>query len=339
MADHFGLDIGSDTIKIIQLEKRKNSFVLVAAGIARNPLGNFNLDDEKGVVTLAEAIKKLKNEAKVTTNLVVAALPERNIFSQIVELPKMEGDQLSKAIPWEAENIIPQPISEVNLDWEIIEDEESLKNNKTKILLIAAPSVLVNKYLQVLKLADLATLSLETEGLAIVRCLKKQINEGDIALVNMGAKSLDIILVNRGNLFLSRQLPSAGEAITRAVSNTLGLDLATAEEYKKTYGLSPQLEGKVEAAIKPILSVIADEIKKALHFYEEKNKANPRMMVIFGGTALLPGIIEYFAKTLGLEVQIADPLTLVFNDQPNLQSFRAISPLLTVACGLAMKEK
>jgi len=198
MADHFGLDIGSDTIKIIQLEKRKNSFVLVAAGIARNPLGNFNLDDEKGVVTLAEAIKKLKNEAKVTTNLVVAALPERNIFSQIVELPKMEGDQLSKAIPWEAENIIPQPISEVNLDWEIIEDEESLKNNKTKILLIAAPSVLVNKYLQVLKLADLVTLSLETESLAIIRCLKQQINKGSLILVNMGAKSLDIILVKRG---------------------------------------------------------------------------------------------------------------------------------------------
>lgn len=339
MADHFGLDIGSDTIKIVQLEQKKDSAVLVAAGVARNPLGSLNFDDEKGVVAVAEAIKKLKTEARVTTNFVVAALPERNIFSQTIELPKMSGDELAKAIPWEAEDIIPQPINEVNLDWKIIEDGESVKNNKIKVLLIAAPSVLVNKYQQVLKLADLTTLSLETEGLAIVRCLGKQINGGDVALVNMGTKSLDIILVKHGDLFLSRQLPSAGEAITRAVSNTLGLDFVTAEEYKKTYGLSSQLEGKVEAAIRPILSVIADEIKKALRFYEEKNEISPKMMIVFGGTALLPGIIEYFAQILNLEVQVADPLTLVFDDQPNLQSFRAISPLLTVACGLAMKGR
>lgn len=337
MADHFGLDIGSDSIKIVQLEKKKNSFALLAAGIAKNPLVNFNLDDEKGVLALSEAIKKLKTEAKVTTNFVVAALPERNVFSQIIELPKMKEGELNQAIPWEAENIIPHPLSEVNLDWEVIEDEESSRNNKIKILLVAAPSVLVNQYLQILKLSGLQTLSLEIESLATVRCLKQLINQGSLMLVNMGAKSLDIILVNQGNLFLSRQLPSAGEAITRTVSSALGLDFPTAEEYKKTYGLSSQLEGKVASAIEPILSVISNEIKKTLRFYEEKYQSGLKLMVILGGTSLLPGITEYFARQLGLEVQVADPLTLLVGDQPNLQLFKSSSPLFTVACGLAIK--
>lgn len=338
MANHFGLDIGSDSIKIIQLTRDKNSFKLAAAGVAKTPSVTFPLELERDIITLSEAIKKLKNEAKVTVNEVVTALPERNIFSQIIEVPKMGEEELSQAIPWEAENVIPQPLSEVNLDWEIINDEEASKNNKMKILLVAAPSVLVNKYLQVLKMAGLETVSLETEGLAIIRSLSAIVNQTNLVVVNMGARSLDIILVRKGNIFLSRQLPSAGEAITRSISNSLGLDLTAAEEYKKTYGLSSHLEGKVAAAIEPILSVVSNEIKKTLRYFEEKDQTSLKLMIITGGTSLLPGIAEYFAKNLGLEVQVADPLTLTFGDQPNLQPIKNSSPLFTVACGLAIKE-
>ncbi|MGB9637670.1 MAG: type IV pilus assembly protein PilM, partial [Microgenomates group bacterium] len=262
MAEHFGLDIGADSIKIVQFKKEKNSFVVTAAGMAKNPLANFNFEDEKGFVALAEAIKKLKQEARVTTNAAAVSLPERSVFTQVIEMPKMSERELEQAVPWEAEDVIPRSLAEVNLDWEVLEEEEGTEGPKIKVLLVAAPSSLVNKYLQLLKLAEVETLSLEPESLAAVRALQPVIKTGNAVLINMGEKSLDVFLVHRGHLCLSRQLPSAGEALTRTVASTLGLDLTSAEEYKKTYGLSPQVEGKVAAALAPVLSSAVGEIQK-----------------------------------------------------------------------------
>ncbi len=338
MADHFGLDIGSNSIKIVQLQKDKNLFRLVAAGLIKTPAVDMSFENEKDIVLVAEAIKKLKNESKVTTKNIVIAIPERSVFSRIIEVPKMSDNELSSAIPWEAENVVPMPIGEVNLDWEIIPDEESDKNNKFKVLLVAVPSVLINRYLKIIKMADLVPVTIEADSLSIIRCLRPFFNQGNMVILNMGARSLDIILVSHGNFFLTRQLPSAGEGITRAISNSLGMDMPTAEEYKKTYGLTNQFEGKIYNVIEPILAVAANEINKMIRFYGEKIPEPMKVLVLGGGTSLLPGINEYFTKVLNLEVQTADPLSLLLGDMSNMQSLKKNSPLFTVACGLAIKN-
>ncbi|PIV00462.1 hypothetical protein COS54_03095 [Candidatus Shapirobacteria bacterium CG03_land_8_20_14_0_80_39_12] len=337
MINHFGLDIGSDSIKIVQVANEGNTFRLITAGMIKTP-GNGISDAERDLVAVAEAIKKLKTEIKVGTNRVVTSLPERSVFSQIIELPKMSEEELRQAIPWEAENLIPQPLSEVSLDWEVIPDEISAKLNKVKVLLVAAPTALVNKYLQVLKLADLEAVALETEIITTLRVLKLVFSQGDFVLLNLGSKTVDIILINRGNLFSGRQLPMAGEAITRALTSALGFDFATAEEYKKSYGYSGQAENKVAAAIEPILTVVTEEVKKAIHFYTEKLNESPKLAVLTGGTSLLPGIAEYFTKTLGIEVQIVDPFTLIKVDESNKALLKKIAPVFTVALGSAMRE-
>lgn len=338
MANHFGLDIGSDSIKVVQLERDKNTFRLVTAGMVKTPVEDLSFELDRDIEAVAESIKRLKNETKIKTREVVIALPEKDVFTQIIEIPKMKEDELEQAIPWEAENLIPHPLSEVSLDWEVIEDEESLKGDKIKVFLVAAPTTIISKYLKIISLAELQPKSLETELLAIIRCLKPLFSQGNFIACHIGTESLDLAVICQGNPFLTRRLPTAGKAITRAISSTLGLDPGTAEEYKKTYGLSSELEGKVSLAIKPILAVVTDEIKKAIRFYEEKKTEPLKSMVLSGGTSLLPGLVEYLAKSLGIEVQIADPFSLISVTQPNLQSLKAISPLFTVACGLAMKE-
>jgi len=337
MSDCFGLDIGSNTIKIVQLAKEKNFFRLVAAGMAKTPPVDLSFVVEKDLLTMAEAIKKLKDEAAVTVNRVAMALPESKVFTQVVEFPRMKEEELKQAIPWEAEDLVPQPLAEVNLDWEIIDDEESVKDNKTKIVLVAAPKILVAKYLQLCKMAGLELAFLETETLALVRALRPIFNQNDIILTNLGAKSLDIILIHKGNLFLTRQLPTSGEAINRALANSLGLDLPAAEEYKKTYGLSEQLEGKVAGAIQPIVMMIADELKKSTAFFKEKSGSSSKLLLISGGTSLLPGIAEFLAQSLGLEVQVADPLSMLNLNQQGQPWLKKNSPLFAVACGLAMR--
>lgn len=338
MITHFGLDIGVHSVKAVQLFIDKQSTSLVAAGMVKSPPNVLASESEKDFVALAETIKKLKSEANITTNEVAVSVPERQVFTQIFEFPKMSSDELDQAIPWEAENIIPKPLSEVNLDWEVIDDEESQKSGKVKVFLVASPKDLVSKYIKVLKLANLVPVAMETELLAIVRCLRPIIQKKSLIIGNLGASSSDIAVIKNGNLFMTRSLPTAGGAITRSLSSSLGLDLSVAEEYKKSYGLTSQVEGKVGTEIQPILAVVLNEIKKAISFYEEKVQDHLGLLLLTGGTCLMPGLSEYFAKSLGIEVQIADPFSLVgLNDQTQ-PDLKKNSPLFTVALGLAMKE-
>jgi len=339
MINHFGLNIGSDTIEVVQVAKEKNSYRLLSVGMCKTPGAGITSDSEKDLVSLAEAIRKLKNEAKIKTNEVASAIPERNVFSQIIEVPRMGIDELSEAIPWEAENIIPQPLSEVNLDWQIIESNENKSADKMKVLLVAAPTLLINKYIKVFKIAGLDPVALETEVISTIRCLKPIFNQGSLIIANLGGRSSELSLISRGNLYLTRSLPMAGEAITRAIVSSLNLDVLVAEEYKKNYGLSSQLEGKVASAIEPILSTVSDEIKKAISFYQGKEQDALKLMILSGGTSLLPGIAEFFTKSIGIEVQIADPLSLINMNDQTRQALKRSSPLFTIPLGLAMKEK
>lgn len=338
MTKHFGLDIGSDNIRIVQLVKEKDGFRLVTAGMIKAPALGLASEAEKDLVEVAEAIKKLKSELKIVTHEVAVGIPERNVFSRIIEVPQMETDELTNAISWEAENLVPFPLAEVNLDWEVVEEADKNIVGKMKILLIACPTALVNKYLHLLKLADLEPVALETETLATMRCLRPVFDKASVLLVNIGVKSAEIAVISKGNLSITRSLPIAGGAITRSISSNLGLDLPVAEEYKKNYGLSPELEGKVAAAVETVLATVVDEIKKAIRFYTDTEHDSPKLMILAGGSALLPGISEYFTKALGLEVQIADPFSLVAFDQQKQGDLKKLSPLFAVALGLAMRE-
>ena len=338
MGNRFGLDIGSNSVKAVQIAKNGQTISLVAAGMIKSPPNVFSSDSEKDLVTLAEAIKKLVSEANIRANEAVVAIPERHVFTQVFEFPEMKEDDLNQAIPWEAENLIPKPLSEVNLDWEVIDDEDSRKAGKVRVLLIASPKELVNKYTKVLKLANLVPAALETELLAILRCLRPMVKDKSLAIANLGAGSCDIAIIKRGYFYNTRSLPTAGEAITRGLSSSLGLDLQVAEEYKKTYGLTAQVEGKVSAEIEPLLTVVANEDKKAISFYEGKEKDRLGLLVLTGGTCLLPGISEFFTRQLGIEVQVADPFSLVSLDGQIPLELKKSSPLYTVALGLAMKE-
>lgn len=337
MITHFGLDIGTDSIKAVQVSADKQGVRLVAAGMVKSPPNVLSSDLENDSLALAEAIKKLKKEAGITTGEVTIAVPERHVFTHIFEFPKMSNEELEQAIPWEAENLIPKPLSEVNLDWQVLEDE-SKTDGKIRVFLVASPKELVNRYLKVLKMSDLIPVSLETELLSIMRCVQLTVQKKNFIIGNMGLFSCDIAVVKNNNIFQTRSLPPAGEAITRGLSSSLGLDFQVAEEYKKTYGLTSQVEGKVALEIEPILSTTVNEFKKAISYFDNTSEEHLSLLVLTGGSSLLPGLSEHFAKALGIEVHIADPFSfMTFNDaiQPELKKN---SPLFTVAVGLALKE-
>lgn len=336
--DFFGLDIGSYSIKAVQLRKIQDKYQLVALGSAPSTPKGLASEAESDLTALAETIKKLYQEAKVTTKNVISALPEDQVFTRVITLPRLSEEELISALKWEAEQYVPIPLSEVTLAHQVIGETTQDTRQKTEVLLVAAPNRLIDKLLKVLKTAGLNPISLETEILAMSRSLVAPDSEATL-LVDLGARATDIAIVEKGQVVFTRSISTAGEALTRAVAGALGLEAGQAEEYKKAYGVDPgKLEGKVSQAIEPILEVIIKEMEQAIQFYQQEKEKTVKRIVLTGGTAILPEVVTLLAKKLTFETQIGDPFSRVVKDSLLAKMPKNDLPFYAVAVGLAMKE-
>lgn len=340
--DFFGLDIGTHSIKAVQLRHTSPKPTLVAAGTVITPNKSLVSESHEDQELIASAIRKLIGEARISTKKVVVALPESQVFTRVVELPHLSDHELSSAINWEAEQYVPVPLSEVQMDWQILSrPAKSEDKSKMEVLLVAAPKMLIERYLKVVKLCELTPIALETEITAVARSLVPTIEYSPTTLIiSIGASTTDLCIVRAGQIAFTRSIATGGTALARAVAQDLGFEMDQAEEYKKTYGLDvSQLEGKVMQAIKPVFDLIVNEIRRALAYYAGKQPSDPvKRAVLSGGSAKLPGIVVYLANALGIEVQIGNPWTSVALPQAQQDKLIDSGPTYAVSVGLALKE-
>ena len=340
MSNLFGLDFGSSTYKMVKLEEGGAKIRLASLGVVPAPTPGIDSESPEDLKRVVEAVKKGRADAKISTIQVALALPESKIYTRVIEMPSLTDEELTAAMQWEAEQYIPVPLTEVNLDWQILSRPgKGFEEKKMEVLLVAAPKELVKRYLKVAEAAGLEVVSVETEIIAISRAIVDDAEEIKMVL-NLGGRSTDIALIRRGQVVFTRNIGTGGIAITRSVASSLSLDVAQAEEYKKAYGLlENQLEGKVRESIMPIFNVIVAEVKKAADYYLARNKEdNLKTVVVNGGSALLPGAISYLAQNLDMEVLIANPFSRMALDERTEKLLSSSAPLYSVAVGLALKE-
>lgn len=335
----FGLDIGTTTIKICQTLRQGTKVKLLSAGLISCPEPGLVSEAETDLVAVATTIKKLHQDTRITTNKVVLGLPEDKIFSKIIEMPQMKESELTAAIPWEAEQIIPLPLSEVTLDWQIIGTIKGADGvEKIRVMIVVAPNSLIDKYSRVMKMADLEIVAIETELMAASRSLLPA-SSGPTIIVDMGASSTDLAISDKEQVVFSRSIPTAGEALTRVLSTSLTMNPAQAEQYKIAYGLDEnQFEGKIKTVLTPVIDVIISEIKKTILFWNESEKEPISSIILYGGTANLPQLTTIMAKALGIEVQVADPLKSTEVEEKLRVELLDKTALLTVVVGLSEKE-
>lgn len=331
--EFFGLDIGSYSLKVAQVTGEKGGVLrLLALGRVSSPPRGLVSEAEADLAAVATEIKKLLQEAKITTRNVVAALPESEVVSKNITVPKMSEDELTGALKFEAETLVPFPIEEANLDFQIVSSGEG----KMEVLLVAAPKRLVEKYLKVFSLAGLNPLALETEMTALVRAMIKPDSPSSL-IVDFGARICDLAVVSGGVIRFVRSIPTAGEAFTRALITTLALEEQQAEEYKRTFGLTSEFEGKIQKSLLPILEVVAAEMKKAVQFASQEEGKAVEKIILSGGTAGLPSMAAVLTQKLGLEVAVADPFAKLTFERQNF-SLAQEGAIFSVALGLAERE-
>lgn len=338
-----GLDIGYSSIKLVALALEKQSSKLISLGTIASPQPGLLSEADADLEAVANAIKKLLIATKIDQKEVVAALPESKVFTRVIDdLPYLSDNELSSAIRYASEEFIPMPINDVNLNWQVLfRSSGNDKNAKTVVLVVASPKNAVTKYVKVLTMAGIRPKVLETEIIAVTRSLVgNNPFSPSTLIVQLGATTTDFAAVSKGLIWLTRSISTGGMALTRSLSQHFNFELAQAEEYKKVYGvLDDQLEGKVLEALKPVIEIIAGESKRVIQAFEMKYPQNPiKRVVLSGGGAKMPGLVIYFANSLGLEVQEADPWYSITKDKVLASKLLSDASSYSVAVGLALRE-
>lgn len=336
-----GLDIGSHTIKLIELGKDAGGITLLAGGSVATPPKALTSTSPADYQAVAAAIRQLIKDTGARSQEVNIALPESQVFTRVIEMPQLSARELSSAIQWEAEQYIPLPLDQVNMDFTVLRESKETGTNMMEVLLVASPKALLERYLSILELADLTILSAETEIIAASRSLARAAaNVKTVLVVSLGAQTTDLAILRGGVLAFTRSISSGGEALSRALVQGLDFNPTQAEEFKKTYGLEQdKLEGKIVSAVKPIMDTIIGEMKRAVVFYQEKHKQERiETIILSGGTAKLPGMVVYIAQSMGLEAQLANPWVGIRRDE-RFRVLEGEGVTFAVAVGLALREQ
>jgi len=290
---------------------------------------------------VARAIRAIIAEAKIKTKTANFSIPDFSSFFTSFELPPMSKEELPEAVRYEARRHIPLPISEVTLDWQIVEEEASRqKGLPLKILVVAVPNEVINQYQRIASLSHLKLRALEAEVFSISRALiTARKKEEVICLIDIGAQSTTCSIVDRGILKMSHSFDVSGNELTNIISKSLGVSYNEAEELKQKIGLNPS-EQKIKEILTPLIDLMIDETDKmSKSFYQAEGKRIQRI-IIAGGSARMPGLISYFSENLKPEkgIEIANPFSNIFYPPILEETLQEMGPSFSIAVGIALRE-
>ena len=335
-----GIDVGTASLKIIQVRKDREQAVLETYGELST---SAYTGGEAGRATLladekvSEMLVDLQREAGVTATRGIVSIPLRHSFITTIDMPELNDQQLAEAIQFEARRYIPIPLSDVVVDWWRIPAVEGENAHTIKILLAAVQKDVVEKYKRILLQAKIESLGFEIEVFSAARILSSRMRGASI-IFDIGALSTKIFIVNQGVVQAVHHVDRASQAFSLAISQSLGVDFKRAEQVKRDVGISnrPEAAG-VRHTITPLLDSIFDEADRVRTTFRRRTGLPIDHAILVGGGSLMPGLVDYAVEKLGIEVLLSNPFSqLVYPAflQPTLKS---IAPSFSVATGLALR--
>lgn len=344
-SSYLGVDIGTSSIKMAEVGFSTNRFKLNNYGILESYGHLERLNDALQTSSLKlfesetiELLSTLLKKIKPNTRKAIASIPAFASFVTLLDLPVMSNDETTQAMPFQARQFIPLPISEVAVDWiKVGEFDDQDGGKKQQVLLIAVPQERIQKYQMIFKEAGLDLVYLEIEGLALTRVLIGS-DQTPTLILDIGSRSTNILITDQGSLRMSAQTDFAGGTLTQSISSGLNIDVRRAEQLKKQRGLQGEGgERELSTLMHPYLDAIIGEAERMRQKYESTYNVKIERVILSGGTALLSGIDAYIKKQVGLPIIRANPFGKI--EYPgNLDAIiNDLGPLLAVAVGLGVR--
>ncbi len=370
------IDIGSSTVKAVQLKKAGRGFELEKFGVAELYPGGDKRNSNVGLrEARIEATQQALLNAGISAKQAIAAVSGESIIVRYIQLPDMPENELKGAIRWEAEDYIPFPIDEVYLDSVLLGRSEA---GKMDVLLVAAKKETVADANEVLKACSLSAAVVDVDSFAFLNCFEANYNPNPsevIALINIGAEVTNLNIFVGGSSRFCRDITIAGDSVSQSIQQRANCTFTRAEELKIKEGapteaaqeadqdlvsgssLLDTIRGTVEkitgeelnqdspefvagSVIKQTLGQLTNEIKRSIQFYENQgNGRQVQRVVIGGGTANLKNLDTYLCQELKLQVEVLDPLRNIgfAGNAAERQRLDKVRHLLGVGIGLALR--
>jgi len=340
-----GIDIGTASIKLVEIERKKNILSLknyailetkeyLERGNAALQTSSLKLSENEVIPLLRTALREMGTKTKYA----VASLPAFGVFFVPIEMPLISPEETAKSISFQARQYIPIPIDQVTIDWTKIGEFDSNDGRRLqRILVTGIPNALIIKYRAIFKGAGLKLVALEVEIHSLARALTKK-GELPTLLVDMGAESTSIMIVNDGVVQEVSEIDYAGITLTQALARSLGISVTRAEELKRRRGISDSgKEHELSTSLYPFLDVIIQRCVQLKSSFEKRSGVKVRTATLTGGGANLIGIEEYFKSQMGLPIQHPGILDFL-EHSPELDPIKAsFDRNLAVASGLVFR--
>lgn len=352
-----GIDVGTAAVRLVQLSKNGKRINLDTYG-EFNARHYFEQGRETSPSTssskltdqqIADIIKTLTKAAGATSKYATLSLPSLSTFTTVITVPKMSPKELAHAVPFEAKQYVPLPISEVILDWHIINTKHISAPSAAgsaphdieqyEIFVAAFPKELIDKYARITRLAGLDLRALELETFSLVRAAVDRRYPTPVALIDLGANASNISIVKNGFVHATHNFDISGATLTNALAASLQIDLKRAEELKSRQGLLGQSgEEEISKILTPLVDLIMNESERIMATYTRKTNEKITKIVLSGGSANLPGIVERFVGRFGIETSLINPFETMTYPATLMRTLKEIGPHFAVATGLAMRE-
>jgi len=336
----FGLDIGHNTLKVMQSEFTRDKFSVVGYGISGFPAEAI----VDGVVKDYEALAKAANNlfdnhiiGKVTSHRVAMSIPAAKTYARTIVLPVLKDKEIDDAVQTEAEQYIPIPIEDLYVDYTII----SRNDQGIEVLAVGAPKKIVDSYSNFAKIIGLEPVGFDTSILSAARLFQKQDQHSNIPaiLIDFGSISTDITVHDK-TVILTSTMSKGGDMFTDTIAKTLNINDQEAHIVKTKYGIGKsKKQNEIIEVLKPTLDQMVKEIQRMVRYYEERSGTTDKIgqIVSMGGGANMPGLSEYLTSSLRLPVRTCEPFQNL-----SLHKLRVPSPLersiYVTAAGLSLIE-
>jgi type IV pilus assembly protein PilM len=338
-----GLDIGSSAVKLVELKDRKGSFQLQKAaieGLSPEAIVDGSIMDSSLVV---DAIHRLNDQAKVKNPSYATSLSGHSVIIKKIQVPAMSQEELAESIQWEAEQYIPFDINDVRLDYVVL-SEAAPGEGQMDVLLVAVKRDKVNDYMSVISQAGRTPALVDVDAFAVQNCYEVNYDLDPlkvVALVNMGAAVTNINILARGQTVFWRDISFGGNQFTEALQREYNLSFDQAESLKRGQAVERYSPAEARPVLDAVSGEMAAEVQKTFDFFAATSAEGPvDELVVSGGCALTPNLLQILRERFGVPVELMDPFRRVQFRESDFDAewLRSVAPMLAVTVGLAIRK-
>ncbi|MEC9072205.1 MAG: type IV pilus assembly protein PilM [Myxococcota bacterium] len=341
-----GLDIGSSSIKIVQLKEDRKGVHLRAFDVVPLPPETVVDGTLANFTAVVERLKEIVSNNKIRNKNVSVSVSGHSVIIKKISLPSMTPDELEESIQWEAEQYIPFDIKDVNVDVQIINPNAG--QEQMDVLLVAAKKDVLDDYLSVVSEAGLSPVVVDVDTFAVQNMF--ELNYGfppneTIALINVGASVININIIANAITTFTRDISMGGALLTTEIQKQLNVTHEEAEHYKTAGAANitnSSIAREVQALSEKISYQLTTEIQRSLDFYAATTvNADLSRIYVSGGSAQIPSLIRSLEQNLEVPVELVNPFKNVIVDAKkfDVDLLQKMAPLAAVVIGLGLRKQ